>query len=104
MVYGYLNIPTPLVTAHRNPNCGNIQSQGKQGQRVLHINPANAAAELNNFHAGNYRFAPQATINDMWLVIDLGNAAAELNFFDNVHQALAQRYTRFAKAQRTTHC
>ena len=105
MVHGYLNYPRSRVQGHRNPNCGNIQSQRKTNQRVIPINPVNLAAEINNFAAGNHRFeAKGGPLNDMWVVIDLGNVNAELQALSNIHQALAQIYKPFANAQLNICC
>jgi hypothetical protein len=104
MIKAYINYPNPHVTAHCDPNCGNIQAQHKSHQRYLLINTAMVSAELQNFRDKKYTFAANPQGNDMWLEIDFHDQNFEQAVLEHICRLIGNYYKPFEGIEPKTHC
>jgi len=103
MLQVYLNYPNSKVTVHGVPTCPTIRQMRKPDQRQVRIDEGSRDHELARFAAA-HRFASRARYNDMWVVVDLGNAEAEDRAVADIRRALARRYEPFRRARVERHC
>jgi hypothetical protein len=104
MLTAYINYPNPHITAHFNPNCGNIRSHRKTNQRYIRLNTATISAELSKFQTKAYRFAADQQHNDIWLEIDFQDRDFELSVLDYIGKCLGKYYKPFQNIQPKVHC
>ena len=104
MIKAYINYPNPHVTAHCDPNCGNIQAQQKSQQRYCLINISTISTELDNFYGKRYSFAANSEYNDMWLEINFHDQAFELNILEYICRLLGKNYSPFLDVEPGIHC
>ena len=93
-----LNSPAKNVTIHLNPGCKLIQAHHVQGQRVLRINKENLQREYFRCANKEYVFAAKAHLNDMWVLIDLGNEEAEIEAAKMFKKEIGVHYKRIREA------
>ena len=103
MIKAYINYPNPHVTAHLDPNCGNIQSQRKNNQRYCIINSNTISGELKNFRNKKYLFGT-FPYNDMWLELDFNDQVFELAILEYICRLLGEHYSPFDGIKPKTHC
>ena len=103
MLNVYLNYPNSKVTVHGEPTCPTIRQMRKPGQRQVRIDAGSRERELARFAAA-HRFASRAECNDMWVVVDLGNAEEEDLVVADIRRALARRYEPFRRSRVERHC
>ena len=103
MLNAYLNYPNSRVTIHRVAACPTIGQMRKPGQRRVRIDVASRATEMAKFD-GVHRFGARAEVNDMWVVLDLGNPREEAETVADIKRALGRRYIPFRDARVETHC
>lgn len=100
MIHADVYSPRARAALHLDPQCGLLQMHGKPDQRVLQFDPAaNAFHELEEI-----QFAAKAVLNDLWLVVDLGDASREREVVLQALGALASRYSRLDGVVPETHC
>ena len=104
MINVYINYPNPHIKIHADSNCGNIQQHHKQNQKVIKIDRASLSRELLIFAAGDYKFAPNAELNDMWIEVDLEDKKFECSVIDYIWQLLAKKYSPFQGIRIDEHC
>lgn len=103
MLNAYINYPVPHITIHK-PSCGSIRQQNKVDQRVVQLTLDNLSEELRRFRDGDYRFAPERRLNDMWLELDLNDEEMERSTICYIRKLLATRYSPFNRASVQDHC
>jgi len=104
MLKAYLNYPNPKVSTHRDPTCGAIGKMQKGGQRRVRINPTTLSSEIQGFARKEYRFASDATANDMWIELDFGDAEFERAVLAYIHRLVSRHCTRFGEVSIEHHC
>ncbi|NQV70768.1 MAG: hypothetical protein HQ498_12150 [Pseudohongiella sp.] len=104
MIDVYVNYPNPHITIHADSSCGNIQQHHKRSQRVIKITHGSLSRELLKFAAGDYKFAPNAELNDMWLEVDLEDSKFEHSVVDHIWVLLAKKYSPFRSIKIDEHC
>ena len=104
MIRVYINYPNPHIAIHQDLSCGNIMQSRKKNQRHRDVDAGNRDRILTRFRMKDYRFASSSEFNDMWLDVDLENAAAEKAFVNNVKAELSRHYKPFARAEVIDHC
>lgn len=104
MLTAYINYPNPHVTIHAALNCGNIQQQHKQDQRVIRLNTATVSTALARFEAKEYRFGADKTTNDMWLYVDFADIEFERAVVEHIRRILTRHYSPFRRVQIDEHC
>ncbi len=104
MLMAYVNYPNPKVSVHHDPSCGSIQKMGKQGQRLVRIDPATISVELGRFSSKEHTFAANPAGNDMWLEIDFGDADFETAVLGYVHRLIGRHYSPLARVGIENHC
>ena len=103
MLNAYLNYPNSKVTIHRVAGCPTIGQMRKRCQRWIQIDAASRATELAKFE-GAHGFGATAEVNDMWVVVSLGNPQEEAQVVADIKRALGRRYAPFRNARVDTHC
>ncbi len=104
MLRAYLNYPNSRMSVHADPACGHIQQAHKAGQRVVRLGPGSIGVELPRFAGGEYQFAAQAAMNDMWLFLDFSDPEFELALVRHIRRLLGTRYKRFRERTIERHC
>jgi hypothetical protein len=90
MLHAYINSPQPKVVIHPDPSCPRIQMNAKPGQRVVRINVESLSEEIGRFKNKEYRFAADATNNDMWIEVDFGDADFEAAIIEYVRRLIGK--------------
>lgn len=98
-----LNSPAKNVTIHLNPGCRMIRARHVAGQRVLMVNADNLQLEYFRCANKDYRFAATPHLNDMWIIIDLGNEKAEIEAAKIFKKELGVHYKRIREAELKFH-
>ncbi len=104
MLQAYINYPNTHISIHTSASCGFIRPQHKQDQRVITLNPTTFSREIGKFMAQQHRFAPEAAMNDMWLLVDFDDEEFETGVVGYVRRILAQRYSPFGRVAVEKHC
>jgi hypothetical protein len=104
MLNVYLYYPIPRICVHESANCADIGKMQKLGQRHVRLDPESVSEELAKFHGKQYKFASDASSNDMWLEIDFADAEFERALLDHVRRLLGKQYTGFSGVKIETHC
>jgi len=77
MKKAYINAADARVTVHHNPNCSSARIKINQDQRTVLLNTDTLSRELRQFRNNEYRLAPGAGNNDIWVLIDFQDAEFE---------------------------
>jgi hypothetical protein len=77
MKKAYINATDARVTVHNNPNCDAARIKINQDQRTVLLNTDTLSRELRRFRNNEYRFAPGAGENDIWVMLDFQDPAFE---------------------------
>ncbi len=104
MLMVYLYAPRSRISAHRDSNCSRIQVMNKPNQRKCRIDVANISTELQKFANKQYKFQSTASLNDLWLEIDLGDEDFERAVLGYILRLLGQHYKPFTKGRIRFHC
>ncbi len=99
----YLNYPNPHVTIHGQPACSEIGKMRKPNQRDVEVNTASFAQAIQQFSSG-FRLGADASVNDLWMSVDFGDAEFEDAVVRYVHRLLARRYSPLQGAAVERHC
>lgn len=100
MIHAYVNYPGARAAMHFDPDCAQIRMHGKQNQRVLELDPGSSEFPALD----QVRFASTSDLNDLWLVVDLGDLEREQEVVVAALERLAARYTRLGGVRPETHC
>jgi len=92
------------ISEHANPNCAQIQKKNKIGQRSIYIDTESLESELNKLRQGDLKFASFAGLNDVWVQINLGDAASEESLVRTIREIFGRTYKRLARAEIKIHC
>jgi hypothetical protein len=98
-----LNYPAKKATVHLNPTCKMIQAHHVKGQRILLITKENLQREYFRCANKEYRFAAEAHLNDMWILINLGSEQAEIEAAKVFKKELGVHYKRIREAELKFH-
>ena len=104
MLNAYFNYPNSRVETHSNSARVEIQKMGKVGQRIVAINPTSITLEIQRFGSKHYRFASDATFNDMWVQVNFADAVFEMAVVNFLHRLISRNYSRFKASHLKTHC
>lgn len=77
MFWVYVNYPNPRISLHQEPDCSHIRPRNILHQRVCQIDSATLPDELLKFRNRGYPFKAEASLNDLWIRIDLGDEPSE---------------------------
>jgi hypothetical protein len=104
MLVVYFNYPNPRITVHADPGCSFVPRDERAPKRSTRITLANLSQELQAFADQRYRFQAMAGLNDLWLVIDLGDQAFERAVVEYIQGLLSRRYAPFGRVTINSHC
>ena len=104
MLAVYINYPNPLISVHQDTACANIGKMSKPGQRKLRLDVGTLSTELLKFQHKEYRFAADATLNDMWLEIDFGDRRFEEEVLRYVQMLIGSHYRPLKGVEPQVHC
>jgi glutamate synthase domain-containing protein 1 len=104
MIKAYLNYPNPHMMLHSDSACGEIGKMQKASQREVAINRASFTQALNQLADRGFQLGAQASINDVWLIIDFSDAEFEEAVARFVCRVLGQRYSPLRNAPIRKHC
>ena len=76
----------------------------KPGQRNVALNAGSIGVELHTFSSKQYSFAASASLNDLWLSVDFGDATFEDAVVAFVQRLIGQHYKPLAGAAIQRHC
>jgi hypothetical protein len=92
------------MTLHGDSKCTEIRKLHKYGQRDEKINQASFSQALGNLTGRGFRLGAQASVNDVWLIIDFNDADFEGAVAKYILRILSQRYSRLGGASVQRHC
>jgi hypothetical protein len=104
MIKAYINTTDARVTVHNNPNCNSAQIKINQDQRTVLLNTDTISRELRRFRNNDYRFASEAGMNDMWLILDFQDADLENALASYLKRLVGQRQKTAADWDLQVHC
>ena len=104
MIKAYINYPNPRVTIHHNPNCPGARVQANQKQRHVLLNADTLSKELNRFGNNKHKFAAEAGLNDVWLVLDFQDAEFEKAVVAFVTRLVGKHYPALSRGELESHC
>lgn len=77
MIKAHIHAIDARLTIHNNPNCAAAQIRINQDQRTVLINTDSLSRELRRFRRNEYRFAAEAGMSDLWLILDFQDGEFE---------------------------
>lgn len=89
---------------HYDSECNHIRKNNKVRQRIIRIADESVESELSKMRGGDLKFASVAGLNDVWILINLGDASREENLVKTIQEILGKYYKPLARAEIKTHC
>jgi hypothetical protein len=100
----YLNYPNPHMTLHGDSACAEIGKMGKANQRNVAVTRASFTQALSQLAGEGFRLGADASVNDVWLSVDIGDPEFEEAVARYIHRLLGQRYSRLQGTPIDRHC
>ena len=98
MLHVYISYPNPHIAVHGSSSCSDIGKTRKGGQRHVRIDIGSIGTELHRFSAKHYSFGASASLNDLWLSVDCGDATFEDAVVAYVQRLIGQHLIRTVSA------
>lgn len=95
----YINYPNPHFSVKHGKTAAAGFKHDKPSRRMVTIDRTTFAEAMSPFINGEFRFAAEADLNDVWLEIDFGDHEFELAIVKYVQRLLGSRYKPLANAR-----
>lgn len=104
MIKACINYQTSRVTIHRNPNCTHAKVGPGEIHRHIVLNADTISGELRKFEKKKHRFASEAGLNDMWLIVDFFDTEFEEAIVAYIRKRIGNHYKPIKDSELYVHC
>lgn len=104
MIKLYINPADARVILHNNPNCDSARIRVNQDQRTILVNTDSLSRELRRFRNNEYRFAAEAGMSDVWVMLDFQDAEFENALARYLQRLVGQRHKPAGGWELQAHC